>query len=110
MTEESTAAAAEAPATDPQFAIQRIYLKDLSFETPQGPSVFTKQWQPKVNVDLNTKSDKIDDQGNFEVVLTITITAKIEEETALLLCQDINSNSRKYDMSDSVSDYVSVLV
>ena len=36
-------------------------------------------------MDLNTKSDKIDDQGNFEVVLTITITAKVEEQTAFLV-------------------------
>jgi preprotein translocase subunit SecB len=68
-----------------QFAMQRIYNKDLSFESPATPGIFKKQWQPKVNVDLNTKSDKIDDQGNFEVVLTITITAKVEEETAFLV-------------------------
>ena len=68
-----------------QFAMQRIYSKDLSFESPSTPDVFKKQWQPKVNVDLNTKSDAIDEVGNFEVVLTITITAKIEEETAFLV-------------------------
>ena len=68
-----------------QFAMQRIYSKDLSFESPSTPGIFKKQWQPKVNVDLNTKSDKIDDQGNFEVVLTVTITAKVEEETAFLV-------------------------
>ncbi|MEJ2531666.1 MAG: protein-export chaperone SecB [Halioglobus sp.] len=68
-----------------QFALQRIYTKDLSFESPGTPQVFRKQWQPKVNVDLNTKSDKIDEQGSFEVVLTITITAKVEEETAFLV-------------------------
>ena len=68
-----------------QFALQRIYTKDLSFESPGTPQVFRKQWQPKVNVDLNTKSDKIDEQGSFEVVLTITITAKVEEVTAFLV-------------------------
>lgn len=68
-----------------QFAMQRIYNKDLSFESPATPDVFKKQWQPKVNVDLNTKSDKIDEQGNYEVVLTITLTAKVEEETAFLV-------------------------
>lgn len=67
-----------------QFALQRIYTKDLSFESPTTPAVFKKQWQPQVNVDLGTKSDKIDDQGNYEVVLSITITAKVEEETAFL--------------------------
>lgn len=68
-----------------QFAMQRIYTKDLSFESPSTPDIFKKQWQPKVNVDLNTKSDKLDEQGNFEVVLSITITAKVDEDTAFLV-------------------------
>ena len=69
----------------PQFQMQRIYTKDISFESPSTPDVFRKPWQPKVNVDLNTKSDKVDDEGNFEVVLSITVTTKIEEETAFLV-------------------------
>jgi preprotein translocase subunit SecB len=68
-----------------QFTVQRIYTKDLSFESPATPAVFMKQWQPKVSVELNTKSDAIDAEGNFEVVLAITVTAKIEEETAFLI-------------------------
>jgi len=68
-----------------QFVMQRIYTKDLSFESPATPGVFKKQWQPKVNVDLNTKSSKIDEEGNYEVVLTVTITATVEEETAFLI-------------------------
>ncbi len=68
-----------------QFAMQRIYTKDISFESPSTPAVFRQQWQPKINLDLNTSSNKLDDQNNFEVVLTITITAKIEEDTAFLV-------------------------
>ncbi len=68
-----------------QFTVQRIYTKDLSFESPSTPAVFKKQWQPKVTVELNTKSEAIDAEGNFEVVLSITITAKIEDETAFLI-------------------------
>ena len=68
-----------------QFTVQRVYTKDLSFESPATPAVFMKQWQPKVSVELNTKSDAIDAEGNFEVVLAITVTAKIEEETAFLI-------------------------
>lgn len=75
----------EQAAVPQQFSVQRIYTKDLSFESPATPAVFKKQWQPKVNVDLNTKSGAIDEEGNFEVVLSITITAKIEEETAFLI-------------------------
>ena len=83
MAEEQAANQQEQP--QQQFAMQRIYNKDISFESPSTPGVFKKKWQPQVNVDLNTKSDKIDDEGNFEVVLTITITAKVEEETAFLI-------------------------
>jgi preprotein translocase subunit SecB len=77
--------AEEQAAAQPQFTVQRIYVKDLSFESPATPAVFRKQWQPKLNVDLNTRSNAIDGEGNFEVVLSITITAKLEEETAFLI-------------------------
>lgn len=83
MAEEQAATQTEQP--QQQFAMQRIYNKDLSFESPSTPEIFKKQWQPQVNVDLNTKSDKIDEQGNYEVVLTITLTAKVEEDTAFLV-------------------------
>ncbi len=75
----------QAAVNQQQFSVQRIYIKDVSFESPATPGVFKKQWQPKVNVDLNTRSSAIDEEGNFEVVLAITITAKIEEETAFLI-------------------------
>ena len=85
MAEEEVGAAAQEELPQQQFSMQRIYTKDISFESPSSPGIFKKQWQPKVNVDLNTKSDKIDELGNFEVVLTLTITALIEEETAFLV-------------------------
>ncbi len=67
-----------------QFVLQRIYVKDMSFEAPLGAKAFQKQWKPQVNLDLNIKHEKIGDE-NYEVVLTITITAKQEEETAVLI-------------------------
>ena len=85
MAEEDVQAAGAPEQPQQQFVMQRIYAKDLSFESPSTPDIFKKQWQPKVNVELNTKSDKIDDQNNYEVVLTITITSKVEEETAFLI-------------------------
>ncbi len=84
MAEEQAAAAQEGQQQQ-QFGIQRIYNKDVSFESPATPDVFRKQWQPKFNVDLNTKSNAVDEEGNFEVILTITVTAKIEEETIFLV-------------------------
>jgi len=83
MAEEQAANQQDQP--QQQFAMQRIYNKDISFESPSTPDIFRKQWQPKVNVDLNTKSDKVDEQGNYEVVLTITITAKVDDDTAFLV-------------------------
>jgi len=67
-----------------QFGVQRIFVKDASFESPMGLAVFGRPWQPKVNVDMNTKSEKVSDDS-FEVVLTVTVTANLEEEAALLI-------------------------
>jgi preprotein translocase subunit SecB len=83
MAEEQAAATNEA--TQQQFTLQRIYTKDVSFESPSTPGIFRQSWQPSVNVDLNTKSSRVDDDGNHEVVLTLTVTAKMGEETAFLV-------------------------
>jgi preprotein translocase subunit SecB len=66
-----------------QFAVQRIYVKDLSFETPLGVEVFRQQWKPRVNLDLNTRQNKIDEQ-TFEVILTLSVTASQEDKTAFI--------------------------
>ena len=86
MTEETTPASAAAETEDngPAFAVQRIYLKDLSFETPMGAAAFQKQWQPKVNQDLSTKSGQIA-EGIYEVSLRLTITVTDGEETIYLI-------------------------
>jgi len=83
MAEEQAAAQEQAP--QQQFVTQRIYTKDISFESPATPNVFRQEWKPAVNVDLNTKSSRVDEEGNHEVVLTLTITAKLEEQTAFLV-------------------------
>ena len=68
-----------------KFALQRIYTKDVSFESPASPVIFTKAWKPKIQVDLNTRSKAVAD-NTFEVVLTVTINAKLEDdETAFLV-------------------------
>lgn len=76
-------AAAEQQAQGPQFAIQRVYTKDISFEAPNAPETFKKEWQPEVKLDIDTRSNKIEDSV-FEVVLSLTVTAKLGEETAFL--------------------------
>ncbi|TMO55083.1 protein-export chaperone SecB [Pseudoalteromonas phenolica] len=81
MTEQANQAAA--PQESPQFTIQRIYTKDVSFETPNSPAIFQKEWTPEVKLDMDTRSNKLD-EGIFEVVLALTVTASIGEETAFL--------------------------
>jgi preprotein translocase subunit SecB len=71
-------------AEQPQFSIQRVYLKDLSFETPQGPSAFKRKWQPKVSQDLNTKTNLVE-EGIFEVALRVTITMTDGEDTIYIV-------------------------
>lgn len=66
-----------------QFNIQRIYTKDISFETPNSPAIFTKEWKPEVKLDLDTKTTVIE-ENLFEVVLSVTVTASIENEVAFL--------------------------
>jgi len=66
------------------FNIQKIYTKDLSFETPNSPAIFTHtKWEPEVNVQLNSRAAKLENDMH-EVVLTVTVTAKLEDKTAYL--------------------------
>jgi preprotein translocase subunit SecB len=81
MTEQANQAAPQQEG--PQFTIQRIYTKDVSFETPNSPVIFQKEWAPEVKLDMDTRSNKLD-EGIFEVVLALTVTATIGEETAFL--------------------------
>jgi preprotein translocase subunit SecB len=69
--------------TQRQFSIQRIYTKDISFETPNAPEIFMQEWKPQINVNLNNTVKDLG-EGNIEVALTVTVTAKIEEKTAFL--------------------------
>ena len=70
-------------AQNPQFSLQRIYVKDLSFEAPKSPEIFRQEWAPSVGLDLNTKQKQLD--GDFhEVVLTLSVTVKTGEEIAFI--------------------------
>lgn len=71
-------------AAAPKFSIQKIYLKDLSLETPMGTGAFQRELKPKVNQDLNTKTSKVA-ENLYEVVLRITVTVKDGEETIYLI-------------------------
>ena len=62
------------------FQLQRVYLKDASFECPGAPEVFLQEWKPKVNVQINNGARRIGEGTEYEVELTVTVTAKDEKE------------------------------
>lgn len=66
------------------FSIEKIYLKDLSLEIPNAPQIFTEQETPKVDINLHSEAHALDN-GLYEVVLTATVTAKLQEKTAFLV-------------------------
>jgi preprotein translocase subunit SecB len=82
MTEQANNGAAQGE-EKPQFSLQRIYVRDLSFEAPKSPEIFRQEWTPNVAMDLNTRQKVLD--GDFhEVVLTLSVTVKNGEETAFI--------------------------
>ena len=76
--------AAAGQAAQPELAIKKTYIKDISFETPMGVEAFTTQGQPQVNLQVTSKSKSLG-EDTFEVVLSLTITAKVEEKVAYLV-------------------------
>lgn len=68
---------------EPQFKLQRIYCKDISFETPNSPAMFLGEWKPEMDLQLNTGMQELGDD-NYEVVLTLTVTVKSSDKTAFL--------------------------
>ena len=81
MTEENNQAQA---GDGPQFGIVRIYLKDVSFETPNSPEAFRQEFKPDIKLQLNTSVNKL--EGDlFEVVLNVTVTSKLGDKTGFLV-------------------------
>ena len=67
-----------------KFQIQKIYCKDISFESPNTPAMFQQtKWEPNVNVQLATKTSTLA-ENLHEVVITVTVTAKVEDKSAYL--------------------------
>lgn len=75
--------AVDGTSNTPNFNIQKLYLKDVSFEAPNTPMVFNEQGQPELNMGINQKVGKLAD-GVYEVVLGVTLTCKIEDKTIYL--------------------------
>jgi preprotein translocase subunit SecB len=85
MKEAAMSEQAEEP-RDAQFALQRIYLKDASFESPRAPEAFMGQWKPKVNLELNSQHKPVG-TDLFEVGLRVTVTVKKEDDEVVYLSE-----------------------
>lgn len=70
--------------TSPHFEIQRIYTKDLSYEAPNTPHTFVDDWKPEVQLNLETKSNRIQ-ENTHEVVLSVTATVSSSKKSAFLI-------------------------
>lgn len=70
--------------SEPQFEINRIYIKDLSVETPNSPEIFKRAWEPEVNLQLDNALQELEDDL-YEVSLTVTVTATIKEKTVYVV-------------------------
>ena len=83
---EDTANGAAAEQPQPQgasFSVEKIYTRDVSFESPNAPQMFNEQGQPDLSMNLNQRVTQLADNV-FEVVLGVTLTCKLGEKTAYL--------------------------
>lgn len=72
------------PENRTQFTIQKIYVKDLSFEAPNSPKVFLEKWEPEVSLQISNNATALSETTQ-EVVLTLTVTAKQQDRTVYLI-------------------------
>lgn len=70
----------------PAFSIEKIYVKDLSLEIPHAPMIFTHRESPQIDVQLHSQGGMVD-EGVYEIVLTVTVTAKLAEDKTLFLVE-----------------------
>ena len=70
-------------ATQPQFSIEKVYVKDLSLEIPNAPQIFLEREAPQVDIQLHHNTISVED-GVFETTLTVTVTAKVKDKTMFL--------------------------
>ncbi|WP_159016812.1 protein-export chaperone SecB [Cognatiluteimonas profundi] len=83
MSAQDTPTGNGATPTGPSFTVEKLYIKDLSFEAPGTPQVFNEEGQPQLQMNLNQQVQRLSDEA-FEVVLGVTLTCTIGEKTAYL--------------------------
>ena len=83
MSEQDTINGNGAAPTGPSFTVEKLYIKDVSFEAPGTPQVFNESGQPQLQMNLNQSVQRLSDTA-FEVVLGVTLTCTLGEKTAYL--------------------------
>lgn len=74
------------PTQGPMLHLEKIYVKDVSYEAPNAPQVFLEQSAPQVEIQLNIGHSAFNaEQGMHEVVLTVTVTAKLGDKGMFLV-------------------------
>lgn len=81
MSEEHNNAVAAEANNGPAFTVEKIYVKDVSFESPNSPTIFNENVQPDLQLNLNQKVQRLSENA-FEVVLGVTLTCKAGDKTA----------------------------
>ncbi|MGQ0585913.1 MAG: protein-export chaperone SecB [Gammaproteobacteria bacterium] len=66
-----------------QVVLQKVYIKDASLENPLAPQVFTRQWQPQIDVQVSSALQSLN-ADQHQVILTVTVAARLEQEVAFL--------------------------
>ncbi len=69
--------------TQPVFNIEKLYVKDMSLEVPNAPAIFLERENPQIDLQLNTQAAPVE-EGVFEVTVTVTVTAKLQEKDKVL--------------------------
>lgn len=81
-----------AEAQEQQFIIERVYVKDISFESPNSPAIFTQDWEPDTNLNLNTQVNPLG-EDHYEVELHLTVSVKGKDGKAAFLVEVIQAGA-----------------
>jgi len=98
MAEETKAAAGAAGAAtdttkaEQQFIIERVYIKDISFESPNSPAIFTQEWKPDTSLNLNTQVNALADD-HYEVELHLNVSVKGEDGKTAFLVEAVQAGA-----------------
>ncbi|MCL4107935.1 UNVERIFIED_CONTAM: hypothetical protein GTU68_016963 [Idotea baltica] len=85
-------AAADTTAAEQQFIIERVYIKDISFEAPNSPAIFTTEWEPDTSLNLNTQVNPLG-EDHYEVELHVNVTVKGKDGKTAFLVEAIQAGA-----------------